>query len=186
MNTTATGAQLVRLPAPFLPAMLRALAQGRSPVDAATLLRQMGYETGEAFHAALEEWIAERDPTGSLDALGADRFWDDFSGFWAELGWGTVRHVQLHPGVGALDCTDWIEARAAGEAGQSGCHLSTGVFADLLGRVAGGEVAVMEVECASAGADRCRFLFGGMEALGQVYEGMTEGLPYDRAVARLG
>ncbi|MBV9773633.1 MAG: hypothetical protein JO040_06765 [Gemmatimonadetes bacterium] len=186
MNTTAIGAQLVRLPAPFLPAMLRALAHGRSPMDAATLLRQMGYETGEAFHAALEEWLAGRGPAGSSDSLGADEFWDAFAGFWAENGWGTVRHVQLHPGIGALDCTDWIEAQAAAEAGQSGCHLTTGIFADLLGRIAGGDVAVMEVECASAGGERCRFLFGGTEALGGVYTGMTEGLSYDQALAHLG
>lgn len=186
MNTTAIGAQPVRLPAAFLPAMLRTLAQGRSPLDAATLLRQMGYETGEAFHDALEEWIGERLPGRSPESLGADDFWEAFAGFWADFGWGTVRHVQLHPGVGALDCTDWIEAGAAGEAGHSGCHLTTGIFADLLGRVAGGDVAVMEVECASTGGGRCRFLFGGPEVLGTVYTGMTEGVPYDQAVARLG
>jgi hypothetical protein len=44
----------------------------------------------------------------------------------------------------------------------------------------------MEVECASAGADHCRFLVGGSEALGGVYTGMTEGLSYDQALARLG
>lgn len=186
MNTIAAGAQLVQLPTAFLPALRSALAQGRSPVEAATLLRQVGYGTGEAFHAALEEWLARESGADAADQLSAGEFWSAFGRFWESLGWGTVRHVQLHPGIGALDCTGWVEADSAGDAGQPSCHLTTGILAELLSRIAGGEVAVMEVECRAADDERCRFLFGGATALGAVYQGMTEGLSYTEALQRLG
>lgn len=186
MNATLTAAHTVRFPAAFLPALRRTLAQGRSPVEAATLLRQLGYDAGAGFYAALEERIAWQRPGATLGTLPDGEFWPEFSAFWEDAGWGTVRHEQLHPGVGALECEGWAEVAAAREAGDAYCHLTTGIFADVLGRLAGGEVAVMEVECEAAGGDRCRFLFGGAAALGAVYEGMTQGLGAGDAVARLG
>lgn len=184
MNAIIAAAPTLRLPTLFLSALRRALAGGRSPVEAATLLRQVGYESGEAFHAALEDHLA-REGGAAPDALPAEEFWSAFGRLWEEMGWGTLRHVQLHPGVGALDASDWAEAKGE-EREHPGCHFTTGVLADLLSRVAGSEVAVMEVECRAAGDGRCRFLFGGVEALGEVYRGMTEGLPYAEAVERLG
>lgn len=185
MSATAAGTQLLTLPAGFLPAFRRALEQGRDPLEAAVLLRQVGYETGESFHAALEEWLS-REGGDVPGGLPPEEFWSAFGRFWESLGWGTVRHVQLHPGIAALDCEGWVEADSAGATGQPVCHVTTGVLADLLGRLAGSGVAVMEVECRSAGDQRCRFLFGGEAALGEVYRGMTEGLPYPDALSRLG
>lgn len=184
MSTTAA-AHLVHLPAGFLAAVRRALAQGRSPVEAATLLRQAGYESGGGFFDALEHRVAWERPGATIGTLPEGEFWPEFSAFWEALGWGTVRHEQLHPGVGALDCAGWAES-AGLETGQLSCHFTTGALADLLSRLAGSDVAVMEVECRAAGHERCRFLFGGAAALGGVYEGMTQGLPYGDAVARLG
>lgn len=186
MNATATAAHSVRLPVAFLPAVRRALAQGRSHVEAATLLRQVGYDSGAGFLAALEERVAWQRPGATLGTLPDGEFWPEFAAFWEDAGWGTVRHVQLHPGVGALECEGWVEAVAAREADDGYCHITTGIFADVLGRLAGGDVAVMEVECEAAGGDRCRFLFGGPAALGAVYEGVAQGLATDDAVARLG
>jgi predicted hydrocarbon binding protein len=186
MNATAAAAHTLRLPAAFLPAVRRALAQDRSPMDAATLLRQVGYDSGAGFHAALEERVAWERPGATVGTLPDGEFWAEFAAFWSDAGWGTVRHVQMHPGVGALECEGWAEAAAAREAGDGFCHLTTGIFADMLGRLAGGDVAVMEVECEAAGADRCRFLFGGPAALGAVYQEMAEGHGVELAVARLG
>jgi hypothetical protein len=54
---------------------------------------------------------------------------------------------------------------------QPSCHFTTGVLANILGRAADGEVAVLEVECRSRGDQRCRFLFGGADAVYSVYVG---------------
>lgn len=183
MNATATGAQLVRLPADFLAALRRALAAGRSPLEAATLLRQTGYETGPSLHAALKARLAEE--RGEAGSLSSAEFWEAFGAFWESLGWGGVRHEPLHPGVAALDSADWAEADAGGHTGHPSCHFTTGVLAEVLSRIAGEDVAVLEVECRSAGDGRCRFLFGGEAALGEVYGRMAAGLPYTEAVEQL-
>lgn len=62
------------------------------------------------------------------------------------------------------------------------CHISTGMFADLFGRLAGAPVAVLEVECRSAGQERCRFLVGSPEVMNLVYDEMGRGASYEEAV----
>ena len=56
------------------------------------------------------------------------------------------------------------------------------MFADFFGRVADAPLAVMEVECRSAGADRCRFLLGSTDVMQAVYEHMSGGTGYADAV----
>jgi hypothetical protein len=102
------------------------------------------------------------------------------SDYFEGLGWGRVEHRRLHPGVGALDLVDWIEAGSDG--GPAGCHVSTGFFTDLLGRVAGAGVVVMEVP---AEPGRSRLLFGSGETLGEVYQHLAAGASLDEALGRL-
>ncbi|MFN8580785.1 MAG: 4-vinyl reductase [Gemmatimonadaceae bacterium] len=85
--------------------------------------------------------------------------------------------------MATLDSTDWGEADPDAQLEHPGCHLTTGMFADLFGRVAGATVAVLEVECRSSGAPRCRFLVANPELLEQVYEGMSNGATHEEAIA---
>ena len=48
-------------------------------------------------------------------------------------------------------------------------------------QVAGDPLAVLEVECRSMGAPRCRFLIGNAEVMEHVYEEMGRGLDYEQA-----
>ena len=48
------------------------------------------------------------------------------------------------------------------------------------------DLAVLEVECRSRGDERCRFLMGGADALGRLYEGLREGDSVDAALSRVG
>ena len=59
------------------------------------------------------------------------------------------------------------------------------MLANVLGQVAGSDVAVLEVECRSRGDARCRFLFGSPEALNGVYRRLVGGENLDAAVAQL-
>ena len=54
---------------------------------------------------------------------------------------------------------------------------------DFFTRLGGSQAAVMEVECASRGESRCRFLVGSPDMLTYVYERMTTGLSYAEALA---
>lgn len=177
MNATATDARFVQVPAGLISSLRRALANDREPMEAVNLLRQVGYEVGEAVSQNLTQHLGDGGSAGEVDV---ERFWSGVSDYFQELGWGRVEHRRLHPGVGALDLVDWIEAGSDG--GPAGCHVSTGFFTDLLGRVAGAGVVVMEVP---AEAGRSRLLFGSGETLGEVYQSLAGGATLDEALGRL-
>jgi hypothetical protein len=46
-------------------------------------------------------------------------------------------------------------------------------------------LAVLEVECRCAGADRCRFLLGNADVLTYVFEEMNDGTAYADAVGKV-
>ncbi|HEX2205788.1 MAG TPA: hypothetical protein VHG91_20915 [Longimicrobium sp.] len=175
----ATQANFVHVPAELISSVRRALAGDRDPYEAVNLLRQVGYDVGPTVHAGLQEHLAREGGADPL-ALDPETFWAGVSGYFEALGWGRVEHARLHPGVGALDLVDWLESGSDG--GPVGCHLSTGFFTDLLGRVAGDGVVVMEVP---AGPGRSRLLFGSGETLGALYQSLAGGASLDDALARL-
>lgn len=151
---------------------------------AATYLQEAGYAGGPAVHEAFRRWLASRH-LAAPEALGVTEFERHAAEFFRDAGWGSLAVGALGDAVATLDSTDWAEAD--GEAGldQPACHLSSGMFADFFGRVAEAPLAVMEVECRSAGADRCRFLLGSPETLGALYEGMAEGKSYEEALGTI-
>jgi hypothetical protein len=181
MNATASDAKFVQVPAELISSVRRALAGDREPLEAVNLLRQVGYDVGAAVSAGLGDHL--RAGNGGADPLSLEpeRFWAGVSDYFERLGWGRVEHRRLHPGVGALDLVGWLERGSDG--GPAGCHLSTGFFTDLLGRVAGDGVVVLEVP---AGPDRSRLLFGTGETLNALYGHLAAGASLDDALARLG
>jgi hypothetical protein len=177
-------ARFVRLPADAILAFGDALAEGRTADEAAQLLRQTGFRAGEPLFRALQGWIQDRhgDPLADLPA---EPFWETLSAFFSDLGWGTLLHRDLHPGVAALDAEDWMEARVGGNATAPTCHLTTGILADLLNRLAEEDVAVLEVECRGHGDERCRFLFGSPQVLQTVFERISSGTDYSEVLEEL-
>ena len=181
MNAIAAPPRFLQVPATLLASVRTAVVSDRQPMDAVTVLRQLGYELGEEVYASLQERVA-RDFAGiDWGRLNPAEFWRAAAGFFADRGWGRLEFRDLHPAVGAIDLTDWVEAEAGG--GPRGAHLTTGLFSALLERLAGSGVAVMEVP--SGSADRTRLLFARGDILGQVYEGVRTGTPVEDVVARL-
>lgn len=177
MTDSSPSGSMLKVPSTALAAVHRVARQGRSPADAATLVREMGYASGEGFLSAFGDWLEHhrQEPGADPATLGAEEFWHHLSAFFRSMGWGRLQFEQLHAGVGSLASSDWAEADAAGTGRQPACHFSTGMFADLLGRLVDADMAVMEVACRSRGDGSCRFLLGGAEALEQVFHGMREG-----------
>lgn len=178
---TSTRTPELALPVASLAALRDSLISSVGPEAAALALRQAGHAAGDALHRIL----SGGDPT-SLSALPADRFWSQLSRLFSSRGWGQLTYSQVHSGVGSLEATNWAEARADASAGQPSCHFTTGILANLLGQIADAEVAVLEAECRSRGDHRCRFLFGGADAVFAVYERIAAGDEPDAALARLG
>lgn len=157
-------------------ALMRDLGYG-----AAGYLQEAGYAGGGALFEAFRTWLAARGgPEPESLSMGA--FQAHATEFFRECGWGSLEVGELHETVATLDSSDWGEATDGAGLEHPGCHMSSGMFADFFGRVAGATLSVMEVECRSAGYERCRFLLGSQDVLQQVYEGMAAGAPYDEAV----
>jgi bacteriochlorophyll 4-vinyl reductase len=171
----------ITLPAASIAAVHAALLSTVGAEAAAAALRQSGHAAGDALFRVL---MATQ--TDDVDLVPADRFWAQFSRLFSSRGWGQLTYSQPHAGVAALESADWAEALPRGTAKQPCCHFTTGLFANLLGQVADADVAVLEVECRTRGDARCRFLFGGAEAVFAVYERIASGAEPAAAVAQLG
>ena len=140
-----------------------------------------GYAGGAATFEAFRAWLSARG-LSEPESLSVAAFQAQATEFFRTCGWGSLEVGELHGTVATLDSADWGEATPEAGLEHPGCHLSAGMFADFFGRVADAPLAVMEVECRSAGAERCRFLLGSAEVLQQVYEGMAGGATYEDAV----
>ena len=169
------------LPVASLAALRDSLVSSVGPEAAALALRQAGHAAGDALHRILSGGDADE-----LVSIPAETFWNQLATLFSARGWGHLSYSQVHAGVGSLESTNWAEVRADGSAGQPSCHFTTGILANLLGQIADAEVAVLEAECRSRGDQRCRFLFGGADAVYAVYDRIAAGDPADAALARLG
>jgi predicted hydrocarbon binding protein len=167
-----------------LSALRTALLRDRGP-EAAMYLQEAGYAGGDALYTAFRTWLSQRTDIAAED-LDVDAFEHRASEFFREAGWGTIAVGTLgDDAVATLDSDDWGEADPSVQLDQPSCHLTTGMFADLFGRLAGEPVAVLEVECRSAGAARCRFLVGNPDVMDEIYDEMGKGTPYDAAVSTM-
>jgi uncharacterized protein len=147
---------------------------------AAGYFQEAGYAGGGALFEAFRGWLVGRGAS-SPESLSLGDFQSLAAEFFEEAGWGSLTVGSLHDTVAMLDSPNWGEASDGGMEHPC-CHLSAGMFADFFGRVADAPLAVMEVECRSTGAERCRFLLGSTEVMQHVYEAMSAGHDYDAAV----
>ncbi len=170
-------------PVESLTALRNALEAQVGGDAAARALRQAGYAAGDALFPLLNPGVQE--PGHEPAELPESVFWRRVSELFAARGWGRLEFAAVHPGLGALEAADWVEADASDGSLRPSCHFTTGLLANLLGRAAGEQVGVLEVECRSRGDLSCRFVFGGHDALDVVYEALAHGQELDQALAQL-
>jgi len=171
---------LVALTRQSLLALRSALFRDVGP-NAAALLQEAGYAGGQALYDAFARWLAARGQAAP-ESLPAAEFALRATEFFRDIGWGALEIGALES-VATIDSPDWAESDPAYPLDFPGCYYSAGVLADFFGRLAGQPLAVMEVECRSMGAPRCRFLVGSGDTMQKVYDAMGQGIPYDQAVA---
>jgi uncharacterized protein len=172
---------LAAVPRAAIGALRAALLRDMGP-GAAAYLQEAGYAGGEATYEAFRAWLAAEHGGAAPEALDLPTFRARVAAFFEAAGWGPLHVGAIADAVAALDSEDWGEADAGAGLEHTGCHLSTGMFADFFGRLAGAPLAVLEVECRSAGADRCRFLVGSAEVMQHVYDAMSAGQHYEDAL----
>jgi predicted hydrocarbon binding protein len=160
---------------------LRAALMRDMGYAAAGYLQEAGYAGGGALFEAFRGWLAARGETAP-ETLSVTDFQSHATDFFRECGWGSLQVGDLHDTVATLDSADWGEATPEAGLEQASCHFSAGMFSDFFGRLSDAPLAVMEVECRSAGAERCRFLLGSTEIMEHVYNAMSSGDSYEAAV----
>ena len=175
------GNALVAVTRDSLLALRAALFRDVGP-NAAALLQEAGYAGGPALFDAFAAWLAARG-LGEPQALPAAEFGTHATEFFRQAGWGSIDLGALQS-VATVDSIDWAESDPAFPLDFPGCYYTAGVLADFFGRLADEPLAVMEVECRSMGASRCRFLVGSAEMMQQIYDAMGEGVPYEEALER--
>ncbi|MFI5311903.1 MAG: V4R domain-containing protein [Gemmatimonadales bacterium] len=174
---------LVAFPRPSLTALRSALFRETGGAFA-SFLQEAGYAGGESTFAAFRQWLAARGVT-EAEALDVETFQSHAGEFFREMGWGSVAIAPLHDVVALVDSENWAEADPGSGMQHPACHYTTGLFADFFGRTAAAPLAVLEVECRSSGANRCRFLVGSAEVMGHLYERMGAGVSYSDAAGEL-
>jgi uncharacterized protein len=172
--------QLVALTRSSLAALRAALIRDAGPA-AASYLQEAGYAGGEMLFDSFRSWLATRTEV-QPEELAVDEFEQYATEYFRDAGWGSLRLGTLNDAVATLDSEDWGEADPSSGIDHPACHLTTGMFADFFGRIASAPLAVLEVECRSMGASRCRFLVGNADVMEHVYEEMGRGIDYEEAV----
>lgn len=134
-------------------------------------LRAAGYAGGEAVYDAFEQWLGEEsaapDSTSrSAPDLTLQEFREGAARYFHAAGWGRVEFNSEHDqGVASLTMEHCWEADTGQPGSAPSCHVTTGMLAAFFGRLAGYPVSVLEIECSSSGAERCRFLLGNSEVM---------------------
>ena len=172
--------QLLALTRSSLAALRAALMRDGGPA-AASYLQEAGYAGGETLFDSFRNWLGTRTEVPA-EELAVDEFERFATEYFRDAGWGSLKVGSLNDAVATLDSEDWGEADPSSGLDHPACHLTTGMFADFFGRIADAPLAVLEVECRSMGAPRCRFLVGNAEVMEHVYEEMGRGVDYEEAV----
>ncbi|MEJ2204727.1 MAG: hypothetical protein P8170_11505 [Gemmatimonadota bacterium] len=181
MQPTVAEFREIVLPASVFGVLRRELGSGTSPLAAIHALHAAGHASGTE---AAEAFRASAD--GDVSHLSTDAFWGRVEGFFARRGWGTVKHVDRHEGVGFLVSGDWAEAGFHSEGEEEvACSFSNGFLSGFLTRLAAGPVAVLEVTCRGRGDDACTFAFGSGDAIHELYGRLLEGEDLDQVLAAL-
>jgi predicted hydrocarbon binding protein len=161
---------------------LRASLERDTGPQTAAYLQEAGFAAGEELYNAFVAWLKQAYGLDQPANLDVKHLGGILTKFFQESGWGSLSVTSLGPAIVALDSTDWSEADPTAGAQYPSCHLSSGLLADFLGRVTNAQVGVMEVECLSSGAPRCRFLAGSPETLETLYSRMSQGMSYGEAM----
>jgi len=152
------------------------------PADPAAFLQETGYNAGDELYSLFMRWLPPYAGVQDPSELDATVLGQVLSEFFQSLGWGSVTVERLGGAGLTVDSADWAESEPGTNATAPSCFFTSGLLSNVLGRLAGAQVAVMEVECRSCNDARCRFLAGAPETLQAVFDSMTTGKDYRQAL----
>ena len=143
-------------------------------------LHKAGYQAG-----LLASGPLHTEAGGDAFRVSQSEFWTHVRDYFSKRGWGTLTHRVAHDAVGVLSSTDWAEAIEGEPDPDGSCCFSTGLLSGLLSQIAGGPVAVLEVECRPRGSAACEFAFGSEGVIHELYGQLLEGGDLEGALSAL-
>lgn len=147
-------------------------------------LHDAGVASGDLVATRWREQLGGPGGLQEPEHLDTRRFGEMLTALCRDLGWGSLEVVMLGDEAVLLESSDWTEAEPGG-AGQPGCRFTAGALGAFLTELAGAPLAVLEVECRSAGADRCRFLAGSPEMMALAWDLVSAGHSWRDAFASI-
>ena len=168
----------IAVPISIFTSLRSALEKEAGALPTIHALHHAGYEAGAAAAASF---------AGADDVTGMEQsaFWAKFTDFFSRRGWGTLDRSGEHRAIALLSSPDWAEASLDAGDSDSTCCFSAGFLSGLLSELAGGPVAVLEVDCRARGNERCCFAFGSEVAVHDLYGHLLDGSNLDGALAAL-
>jgi predicted hydrocarbon binding protein len=180
MDTTASAFREVAVPVSVFALLRKELASEAGTLPTIHAFHVAGYQSGVAAASAFRS-----APDEDVSALQEDEFWTRVTAFFSRRGWGSLSRTTSSPAVGLLVSQDWVESTDVDVSEDASCSFSTGFLSGLLTALAGGPVAVLEVECRGRGGGSCSFAFGSESAVHELYGHLVDGKDLDGALAAL-
>ena len=170
----------ITVPAWIFRALRDELVRDIGKLSSTKVLQQVGYRTGSSASVAFRAGL-----NGTVLEMMQSTFWKRLVEFFSCRGWGTFVVDLDHPGLGFLTSEDWAEAVTDEVDRNASCCFSTGFLSGLLSELAGGPVAVLEVDCRARGDEQCCFAFGSEVAIHDLYGRLLDGTNLEGALAAL-
>ncbi len=180
MDAKNSSVREIAVPVSVFGSLRRELEKEAGTLPTVHALHHAGYRAGAEAADAFS-----RSSGGDVFSSPRESFWSRLGDFFGKRGWGNLNHEEAHAGVGLLSSADWAEASVDEIDPDASCCFSTGFLSGLLSQLAGGPVAVLEVECRTRGEAACRFAFGSEGAIHDLYGHLIEGGDLYRALASL-
>ena len=178
MDATATTPREIAVPMSIFGSLRNELEKEAGALPTIHALHNAGYETGATAAASFAVG-------GDVTNMGQSAFWARLSEFFSRRGWGTLHQSGEHAGIALLSSPDWAEASPDASDSEASCCFSAGFLSGLLSELAGGPVAVLEVDCRARGDEQCRFAFGSEVAIHDLYGHLLDGTDLEGALAAL-
>ena len=176
MEATTAAFREIAVPVSIFGTLRQELSKEAGALPTIHALHHAGYHAGEAAAASF-------GGADGVQGMAQSAFWARVSDFFARRGWGTLTLSEQKGVVALLSSGDWVEATAGEPSEDASCSFSTGFLSGLLSTLAGGPVAVLEVECRGRGDDRCLFAFGSELAVHDLYGKLLDGATLEAALS---
>lgn len=180
MDTTASVLREVAVPVSVFAILRKELASEAGILPTIHAFHAAGYQAGTVAADTFRN-----GPDEDVSSLTEDEFWTRLTSFFSRRGWGSLTRTTSNPAVGLLVSQDWVESTDIEVSDDATCSFSTGFLSGFLTVLAGGPVAVLEVECRGRGGGSCSFAFGSEAAVHELYGQLLDGRDLQGALAEL-